>query len=181
MRCAYKSLLGCQDPECEKGLAAFYEYNKDRLAAALRPGWFAAGRRKDVPRCACYVGHYGDSYVWVTPQGMDGLTSFTLVILDIATTASPKPDPHGVVLADMQQRLTAVNAIYKDLPDKQSPEGKKLKSQIETMLAQYNAILEEHLKEKPAESGLFTRVRKDFTTPAAMPNINVSALRRGSE
>lgn len=47
-----------------------------------------AGRRRekdDVSCNACYVGHYGDTYVWVTPEGMDGFARFTIPILDIAT------------------------------------------------------------------------------------------------
>src|SRR5262249_21245038 len=32
-------------------------------------GWFHSGRRRDVPRDACYVGQYGKCYVWVGPEG----------------------------------------------------------------------------------------------------------------
>ena len=46
-------------------------------------GWFCVGRKKDVPRDACYVGHHGDTYVWVMPEGVDGLTRFTLLVLSI--------------------------------------------------------------------------------------------------
>lgn len=172
MRCAYQRTVGCEGPECEKNLAAFFKQNQDRLDA-LRPGWYGAGRWKDVPHCACRVGHYGDCYVWVTPEGMDGLTRFTLAILDIATTLAPKPDPHLVQLAELEQRLTTVNTIYKGLPDNQTPEGKKLKAEIDKLLTQYNTVLEEHLKERPAESDLFTRIRKDFQI-IPPPTINPS-------
>ena len=36
---------------------------------ADRPGWFHVGRKKDVPRDACYVGRHGQRYVWVGPEG----------------------------------------------------------------------------------------------------------------
>ena len=50
--------------------------------------WLHCGQKKDVPNCACYVGHYrdclGDRYVWVTPDGLKTLREFTLVILTLA-------------------------------------------------------------------------------------------------
>src|SRR5690606_38615047 len=52
----------------------------------------------DVPWCdASYVAHCGDTYVWVTPEGLNGLSQLTLVILNIATidldaTAPPQKE-----------------------------------------------------------------------------------------
>lgn len=167
MRCAYRRAVGCEGPECEKNLEAFFKYNKARKDA-LRPGWYGCGHFKDVPHGACHVGHCGDLYVWVTPEGMDGLTGFTLAILDIATTLAPRPDPHLLQLADMEQRLKVLTTVYKDLKDPLTPEGKRLNANIDTLLSQYNALLEEHLKEKPSDSDLFNRIRKEFPglTPA---------------
>ena len=51
----------------------------------IPPGWFRVGCKKDVPKDACYVGRCGETYVWVTPDGRDGLTRFTFLIMDIAT------------------------------------------------------------------------------------------------
>jgi uncharacterized membrane protein YgcG len=48
----------------------------------LQPGWFAIGGKHDVPKDACYVGHHGSTYVWVTRDRVDGLAKFTLAILD---------------------------------------------------------------------------------------------------
>jgi hypothetical protein len=45
------------------------------------PGWYHLGRRRDVPKDACYVGRYGDRYAWVTPDGMPGLSRFTVAVL----------------------------------------------------------------------------------------------------
>jgi hypothetical protein len=55
----------------------------ERLAH-LPPGWLCGGRLQDVPPCACYKAHHGNTWVWVTPPGMKGLVEFTLIIQDIA-------------------------------------------------------------------------------------------------
>jgi hypothetical protein len=47
--------------------------------------WFHVGCTKDVPKDACYVGRHCDTYVWVLPEGIDGLTRFTMTVLDLAT------------------------------------------------------------------------------------------------
>ena len=56
-----------------------------RDLAAIRPGWFHVGRRRDVPKDACYVGHDGDRYVWVCADGRAALTEFTLTVLKLAS------------------------------------------------------------------------------------------------
>ena len=38
--------------------------------AMIQPGWFHVGRKRDVPKDACYVGKCGNSYVWVGPEGV---------------------------------------------------------------------------------------------------------------
>lgn len=53
--------------------------------AEIRPGWFHVGTKHDVPRDARYVGRSGDSYVWVCPDGVDGLTEFTLTVLKLSS------------------------------------------------------------------------------------------------
>ncbi len=172
MRCAYQRALGCEGPPCEKDLAAFFAHNQARLDA-LRPGWYGAGRCRDVPHNACRVGHYGDSYVWVTPEGMDGLTAFTLAILDIATVLPvAAPDPEALKLADMERRLETLTKIYDKLPDPLSPEGTRLKAEMETLLRQYNKALEDKLTrtEEPG-SDLFSHIRKDFREPTLGPNV----------
>jgi hypothetical protein len=55
------------------------------LYHSLQPGWVGRGTRKDVPRDACYVGHHGQTYVWVTSDHLDQLTNLTIAILDAAT------------------------------------------------------------------------------------------------
>jgi hypothetical protein len=51
-------------------------------ATFVRPGWFHVGKKRDVPRDACFVGCHCKTYVWVTHDQMDALTDFTLAILD---------------------------------------------------------------------------------------------------
>lgn len=46
-------------------------------------GWFCIGGKRDVPKGACYVGHWCDRYVWVMPEGVGGLSEFTLAVLAV--------------------------------------------------------------------------------------------------
>lgn len=52
--------------------------------ARLPPGWLKVGRHREIPVCAVYKAHRGDTWVWVTPEGMRGLADFTLVLQHIA-------------------------------------------------------------------------------------------------
>ena len=56
------------------------------------PGWYGVGRKEDVPECARYVGRHGDRFVWVTPNGMPGLSRFTVTVLAVVKF---KPGPAG--------------------------------------------------------------------------------------
>lgn len=55
---------------------------------AFQSPWFVSGGKKDVPKCACHVGHHCgcgcDCYVWVMPDRRQVLKEFTLVILALA-------------------------------------------------------------------------------------------------
>ena len=53
--------------------------------ASIQPGWFYVGRKRDVPKDACYVGSCGSTFVWVGPEGRDQLTEFTLTVLKISS------------------------------------------------------------------------------------------------
>ncbi len=53
---------------------------------SIQTGWFCVGRKRDVPKDACFVGHYGDTYTWVGPNGREGLTRFTLSVLKLSDT-----------------------------------------------------------------------------------------------
>jgi hypothetical protein len=85
MRCAYLWALGGPEqlgPDCVEVLEHFL-VAKD--LAKIPPGWLRVGRKKDVPKHTCFVGHCSGVYVWVPPESLLALTKFTMVILDIAT------------------------------------------------------------------------------------------------
>lgn len=90
IRCAFQMVVldGGQTTDCESCLELlqrFYLGETDRMDCVLPRGWFQAGSRKDVPRNACHVGRYCDTYVWVLPDGLEGLTRFTMTVIDLAT------------------------------------------------------------------------------------------------
>jgi hypothetical protein len=105
MHCVYLLTLGNYDcGDCKKSLEPFFTFPDQGYAATkpkypLRippPGWLGVGEKCDVPKNACYVGHYRHTYVWVTPDGIGGLTQVTLAILNIATFANyPQVPPTG--------------------------------------------------------------------------------------
>lgn len=56
----------------------------------IHSSWFGVARhKKEIPRCACYVGYYrdhcGEYYVWVAPDHRDELSRFTLTVLNLST------------------------------------------------------------------------------------------------
>ena len=48
-------------------------------------GWLKVGSQEEVPKQASYVGRYQNTYVWVLPEGIDGLSELVLAIMDVAT------------------------------------------------------------------------------------------------
>jgi hypothetical protein len=90
IRCAFQMLVldGGQTTDCESCLdllERFYLGETDRMDCVVPKGWFHAGCKKDVPKNACYVGRYCDTYAWVLPDGIEGLTRFTMTVIDLAT------------------------------------------------------------------------------------------------
>jgi hypothetical protein len=89
IRCAYQLLVNAETSreciDCQDLLRRFYEGEQDNLDCVIPRGWYEIGCEKEVPKCACYVGHYCDLYVWVRPDGLDGLTRFTMTVIDLAT------------------------------------------------------------------------------------------------
>jgi hypothetical protein len=90
IRCAFQLLVldGGETTDCDNChelLRRFYLGEIDRMDCVIPMGWFHAGCKKDVPKEACYVGHYGATYVWVLPDGLEGLTRFTMTVIDLAT------------------------------------------------------------------------------------------------
>jgi len=57
----------------------------ERELGMIGPGWFRVGRKRDVPKSACYVGRSCDFWVWVPPEGREALTQFTLTTMRLST------------------------------------------------------------------------------------------------
>ncbi len=96
LRCAYRLLvMGKATPNydfCRKQMKDFFAGEAADLADYFPPrDWYGVGGKKDVPKCACYVGCHGCTYVWVTPEGMNDLALFTMGALDLATGKSRAP------------------------------------------------------------------------------------------
>lgn len=90
LRCAYRLLvMGEAAPNyefCRKQMKEFFTGEEAALVDYYPPrGWYGVGTKKDVPKCACYVGHHCDTYVWVTAEGMNDLATFAMGALDLAT------------------------------------------------------------------------------------------------
>jgi hypothetical protein len=82
----------------------------DKLAH-MPAGWLGMGKRTDMPRGACYSAHCGEHWVWVNPDGMQGLTILTLVIEDIARAPINSPtlfnlptSPTPIVLKTLESK-----------------------------------------------------------------------------
>jgi hypothetical protein len=56
----------------------------ERDLARIQPGWFHVGRKPDVPKDACYLGKSGHSHTWVAAEGREGLTEFSLTVLNLS-------------------------------------------------------------------------------------------------
>jgi hypothetical protein len=96
LRCAYRLLvLGEVTPNyefCRKQLKEFFAGEEADLVDYYPPrGWYGVGGKKDVPTDACYVGCHGCTYVWVTPEEMNSLATFTMGALDLATGKTRTP------------------------------------------------------------------------------------------
>jgi hypothetical protein len=89
IRCAFQLVvLGRETTDCDRCLELlkrFYLGETDRMDCMLPTGWFHTGGKNDVPKDACYVAHSCDTYVWVMPDGLEGLTRFTMTVIDLAT------------------------------------------------------------------------------------------------
>jgi hypothetical protein len=55
--------------------------------------WLNVGSRRDVPKGASFIGRHGPVFVWVMPDGIEGLSNLTLAIMDIATREEVAPVP----------------------------------------------------------------------------------------
>jgi hypothetical protein len=96
LRCAFRLVvMGEATPNyefCRKEMKDFFAGESAATVDYYPPrNWYGIGTKKVVPKEACYVGHHGCTYVWVTPDGMNGLTLFTMGALDLATGKTRTP------------------------------------------------------------------------------------------
>jgi len=99
----------------------------DRLAR-LPAGWLHVGGLKDVPLGACHKGHFDSTWVWVMPDGTEGLADFTLVLHDIATldpNAGANIAPPLLVILEVHESL-----LKMPIPNRPSP------TQVASLIAQ---------------------------------------------
>ena len=71
-------------------------------------GWFGRGKKRDVPRNACFVGHYGKCYTWVCPEHRSELAEFTLTVLNLASVVKQTQviaAPSGVAFSPGSTRV----------------------------------------------------------------------------
>jgi hypothetical protein len=91
------------DPDYHRLLTSFLG---EDYAAWIPRGWYGVGGWKDVPKGACHVVRYKGTWVWVTPDGIDGLTRLTIAILNITTLDANVPPE--------QPTKTVYKYTYKD-------------------------------------------------------------------
>jgi hypothetical protein len=71
-------------------------------------GWFGCGKKCDVPKDACFVGHYGKCYTWVCPEHRSELAEFTLTVLNLTSVvkqAQVIAAPSGVAFSPGSARV----------------------------------------------------------------------------
>jgi hypothetical protein len=105
MECVYRWVLHGSGSDCTgcKEILDRFKVFEDVLK--VDSGAFHFGKKRDVPKEACFVGQYQKSYVWVNAAGLISLTKLASIILDIAT----------VDLASLSAEETKVREITYDV------------------------------------------------------------------
>jgi hypothetical protein len=179
LRCACQWVLYGPEQACNScpGLLASPEKNpskdphfgvEDRLKR-LPAGWLHVGRKADVPLCACCTGHSGDTWVWVTPEGLEGLADFSLVLLDIATldvNAGTRPRIVITLKKTTRSTLASGSSPYDDKVETTCVESRVVKPE-------YVATVEAILFSKD-QVDLRTVPWEEYTSPLEGQRTNVS-------
>jgi len=125
--CAFQMLIGAEDPDgyCRRHLLEALEKEDEPLEVLIPRGWYLVGGKHDAPKNACYVGHHCDTYVWVMPEGVAGLSRFTLTVLQLAdsgaspaTLPAPKKTEHSQ--ADDKKHEQRFGTFDLDTPSRQN-------------------------------------------------------------
>ncbi|HEY4313716.1 MAG TPA: hypothetical protein VGN12_30010 [Pirellulales bacterium] len=142
IRCAFQMVVSgdaeathCID--CRELLERFYLGEQDDLECVIPTGWFNAGCEEDVAPNACYTGHCKNLYVWVTPDGLDGLTRFTMTVIDLATGKPHAPTKTVVrtykadgTLDNMQVTTTEVDLEALEKQHKEGTRGERVRQYV---------------------------------------------------
>jgi hypothetical protein len=118
MRCALQVACGQCSEVSESCAELLATYKVDKKLEKVQPQWFHVGCKRDVPRAACYVGQYCDTYVWVTAEGVDSLATVALILLDIATYQATSPHTMTVETLKYDQQGHLVEVVKRTVPDK---------------------------------------------------------------
>jgi hypothetical protein len=109
-----------------------------------RADWIhVCGRKSDIPKCACYTGHYCDTWVWVPADRHNDLTSFTLAILDLATLGQAATGRFASIGGDRKKALQALAEGLVPSPTKDGVVAPEIKAQRENLVKFLSAILPE--------------------------------------
>jgi hypothetical protein len=93
---------------CEPALCK--EVWKDFPVYKTKPFWLHVESNKHhVPKDACYVGHYCDTYVWVSGESSEALRQLTMAALDVASIELNGLKLHGVTTKPVSETRYELN------------------------------------------------------------------------
>ncbi len=190
MRCAYQQAVatccGGQAsqtcPDCRTRFNSFYTGDPNgnigqRTAGIVTSNclgpecWFHVCSKKKLPKhCPrATIGHYGDLYVWVPPEGRDQLTKLCMMILDFSLNNPPSLRTKHVVyyldeLGFPTEQDNAVGSVSADV---------NVNEQNESILSRPHsdeAALSDQLSARwhEIDDGI-TQIRTELADPAAVP------------
>lgn len=132
VRCAFQLLVsgGAESPEfadCRKKIEEFYSNDAQAVEHAIPIGWYNVGCEKDVPKDACLVGCYHGTYVWIMADGIDGLSRFTMTVMDLAASAHEVPTKTVLRKYDREGVLQGTETTTKEVIIDATGKMKKIK------------------------------------------------------
>ena len=131
LRCAFQLLVcGQQCNECEnclKTLDGFFPTDAEHLSCAIPQGWYCVGCEADVPDDACFVGSYHDTFVWVMPQNVEGLSRFTMTIMQLASSELDPPGKKTILKKYNAENELEGTEVTTEETDEDSKKERKVK------------------------------------------------------
>jgi hypothetical protein len=137
MRCVYQRTVGHCSADCETMIERFF--GRDHASfSAMQPGWYGVGGKHDVPKCVAYVGHWCDTYVWVTPEHVDELARLVIAMTDLAT-ADPTEFARKLAGDDkvgkLKDQITYLSGILHSYGENKSPHV--LRNKLDALVRDY--------------------------------------------